>query len=41
MVVSKVVVGVVVGRDGGWGVNKLMYVSRILLVNRFDMGSFD
>ncbi len=26
MVVSKVVVGVVVGRDGGWGVNKLMYV---------------
>ncbi len=27
--VSKVVDGVVVGRDGGWGVNKLMYVWRI------------
>ncbi len=29
MVVSKVVDGVLVGRDGGWGVNKLMYVWRI------------
>ncbi len=26
MVVSKVLDGVVVGRDGGWGVNKLMYL---------------
>ncbi len=26
MVVSKVVDRVVVGRDGGWGVNKLMYL---------------
>ncbi len=40
MVVSKVVGGVVVGRDGRWGLNKLMYVWSKLLVNGCHIGSF-